>query len=129
MVCTTFVKTFIYLGSTLSNCVTIDAQLNNRISKASSAFGRLRKNVWKMRGISLSTKLKVYCAVVLTTLLYGCETWTLYRRHERRINHFHMRCLRNLLCIRWEDKVPDTEVLKRAGIPSIITEIRKAQYF
>ncbi|XP_072180115.1 uncharacterized protein [Diadema setosum] len=28
---------------------------------------------------------------------------------------------------RWEDKVPDTEVLKRAGIPSIITKIRKAQ--
>ncbi|XP_071508585.1 uncharacterized protein [Diadema antillarum] len=28
-------KTFTYLGSTLSNCVTIDAELNNRISKAS----------------------------------------------------------------------------------------------
>ncbi|XP_072182260.1 uncharacterized protein [Diadema setosum] len=120
-------KTFTYLRSTLSNCVTIDAELNNRISKASSAFGRLRKNVWERRGISLSTKLKVYCAVVLTTLLYGCETWILHRRHERQINHFHMRCLRNLLRIRWEDKVPDTEVLKRAGIPSIITKIRKAQ--
>ncbi|XP_072179303.1 uncharacterized protein [Diadema setosum] len=38
-----------------------------------------------------------------------------------------MRCLRNLLRIRLEDKVLDTEVLKRAGIPSIITKIRKAQ--
>ncbi|XP_072163207.1 uncharacterized protein [Diadema setosum] len=40
-------KTFTYLGSTLSNCVTIDAELNNTISKASSAFGRLRRNSWE----------------------------------------------------------------------------------
>ena len=49
-----------------------------RISKASSAFGRLREKVWERRGISLETNLKVYRAVVLTTLLYGSETWTAY---------------------------------------------------
>ena len=66
-------------------------------------------------------------AVVLTTLLYGSETWTAYRRHEKQLNHFHLRCLRNLLHIRWQDKVPDTEVLKQANFPSIITTMRKAQ--
>ena len=59
------------------------AEINNRISKASSTFRRLREKVWERRGISLETKLKVYRAVVLTTLLYGSETWTVYRRHER----------------------------------------------
>ena len=42
------------------------------------AFGRLRANVWKRNGIKLDTKLKVYKAVVLPTLLYACETWTVY---------------------------------------------------
>ena len=121
------VETFTYLGSTLSRNANIDAETNNRISKASSAFGRLREKVWERRGISLKTKLKVYHAVVLTTLLYGCETWTVYRRHEKQINHFHLRCLRNILHIRWQDKVPDTEVLKQADIPSAITIMRKAQ--
>ena len=121
------VETFIYLGSTLSRTTTIDAEINNRISKASSAFGRLREKVWERRGISLETKLKVYRAVVLTTLLYGSETWTAYRRHEKQLNHFHLRCLRNRLHIRWQDKVPDTEVLKQANFPSIITTMRKAQ--
>merc|ERR1711893_488029 len=64
------VETFTYLGSTLSRSATIDAEVNNRISKASNAFGRLRERVWERRGISLSTKLKVYCAAVLTTLFY-----------------------------------------------------------
>ncbi|KAL8613134.1 hypothetical protein ACOMHN_035074 [Nucella lapillus] len=121
------VETFTYLGSTLSRNANIDAETNNRISKASSAFGRLREKVWERRGISLKTKLKVYRAVVLTTLLYGCETWTVYRRHEKQINHFHLRCLRNILHIRWQDKVPDTEVLKQADIPSALTIMRKAQ--
>ena len=41
-----------YLGSTLSREVNIDAEVNNRIEKASAAFGRLRKNVWECRGLS-----------------------------------------------------------------------------
>ncbi|XP_063589627.1 uncharacterized protein LOC134766625 [Penaeus indicus] len=102
-------------------------EISARIAKASSTFGRLRNNVWERRGISLQTKLKVYRTIILTTLLYGCEAWTMYRRHERQVNHFHLSCLRNLLHIRWQDKVPDTEVLKQANLPSITTVIRKSQ--
>ena len=53
------VKQFTYLGSTLSRAVNIDDEVNNRLAKASSAFGRLRTNVWELRGISITTKLKV----------------------------------------------------------------------
>eukprot|EP00795_Rhopilema_esculentum_P004205 gene4205-20392_t len=38
---------FTYLGSTLCRSANIDADINNRIAKASSAFGRLRKTVWE----------------------------------------------------------------------------------
>ena len=121
------VEDFTYLGSTLSRVVNIDSEVKNRIAKASSAFGRLRENVWERRGLSLTTKLKVYQAVVLTTLLYACETWTVYSRHAKQLNHFHMSCLRRLLNIKWQDKIPDTEVLERAGIPSVHTLLQKAQ--
>ena len=52
------VETFTYLGSTFSRTATIDAEINNRISKARSAFGRLSEKVWERRGLSLETKLK-----------------------------------------------------------------------
>ena len=74
--------------------------------------------------MSLETKLKVYRAVVLTTLVYGSETWTVYRRHKKILNHFYLRCL---LHIRWQDKVPNAEVLQRVNFPSITTITRKAQ--
>ena len=71
---------FCYLGSTLSSSANIDAEVENRIAKASSTCGHLQKTVWERRGIKTSTKVKVYRATVIPTLLYACETWTLYER-------------------------------------------------
>ena len=88
-----------------------------RIAKASAAFGRLRGSVWDRSGIRLDTKLKVFKVVVLPTILYACQTWTVYQRHAKRLNHLHTSCLR----IQWQDRIPDTEVLKRAGMQSVHT--------
>ena len=41
------------------------------------------------------------------------------QRHTRRLNYFHTTCLRKLLGIKRQDKIPDTEVLRRARLPSI----------
>ena len=121
------VDRFTYLGSTLSRNVVIDDEINIRLAKASAAFGRLSKTVWDKRGITTPTKIKVYKAIVITTLLYGCETWTVYARHTKKLNHFHTTRLRKLLGISWQERVPDTEVLTRAGLPSIQTLLMKTQ--
>ena len=71
-------KQFKHLGSVLSNDAQMDEDIQARISKASSAYGRLQERVWKSHGIRLNTKIKVYNAAVLTTLLYGAESWTCY---------------------------------------------------
>lgn len=72
--CLQATENFMYLGRTLTHSVNIDAETNNRISSASSTFGGLREEVLERRGISLATKLQVYRAVVLTTLLYWLQT-------------------------------------------------------
>ena len=118
---------FVYLGSTLSRAANIDAEVAHRIARASSAFGRLKDNVWERSGLSLDTKLQVYRAVVIPSLLYACETWTVYSRHAKQLNAFHMRCLRTLLHITWRDKVPDTEVQQRAKMDSIYAILMRSQ--
>ena len=121
------VDKFTYLGSTLSRVMHIDDEVNTRIAKASAAFGRLRGSIWDRSGIRLDTKLKVYRSVVLPTLLYTYETWTVYQRHAKRLNHFHTSCLRKLLKIKWQDRIPDIEFLKRTGLDSIHTLLKLAQ--
>ncbi|BHF65550.1 hypothetical protein SprV_0200856300 [Sparganum proliferum] len=119
------VENFPYLGSTLSRNIKIDDEVANRISKASQAFGRLQSTVWNRHGLQLSTKLKMYKAVILPTLLYGAETWTVYTKQARRLNHFHLSCLRRILRLNWQDRIPDTDVLERTGILSIYTMLRQ----
>ena len=121
------VDKFTYLGSTLSRVVHIDDEVNDRFAKASAAFGWLLGSIWDRSGIRLDTKLKVYRSEVLPTLLYTCETWTVYQWHAKRLNHFHTSCLRKLLKIKWQDRIPDTEVLKRAGMQSVHTLLKLAQ--
>ena len=121
------VENFTYLGSILSRCANIDDEVKNRITEASWAFGNLKKKVLEERRISQSTKVKVYKAVVLTILLYGCETWAICKRHEKQLQQYHTRRLRRILNIRWNDMIPNTDVLERANLSSVVTMIRKAQ--
>ncbi|BHF62571.1 hypothetical protein SprV_0200555300 [Sparganum proliferum] len=112
------VENFPYLCSTLSRNSKIDDEVANRTSKASQAFDRLQSTVWNRHGLQLSTKLKMYEAVILPTLLYGAATWTVYTKQARRLNHFHLSCLRRILKLSWQDRITDTDVLERTGIPS-----------
>ena len=105
----------------------IDDEVDAGTAKASAAFGRLHGNVWDRKGIRLDTKLKVYKAVVLPTLLYACETWTVYQRQAKTPNHFHTICLRKLLKIMRQDRIPAIEVLKRAGMQSVHILLKLAQ--
>ena len=98
---------------------TVSKDLDNCFSKASSSFGSLSKRAWQSHSLRLSTKIQVSRAVVIPTLLYGAETWVLYRKQIRLLERFHQRCLRSILGIKWQDHVSNEEVLKRASLPSI----------
>ncbi|VDL88520.1 unnamed protein product [Schistocephalus solidus] len=66
----------------------------------------------------------MYKAFVLTTLLYGVKTWTVYLNQARNLNHFHLICLHRILKLRWQDRIPDTEVLERTGIHAMLTQVQ-----
>lgn len=63
------VQQFTYLGCTISSDAKLDKEIDSRLAKANSAFGRLYKRVWSSKHLKTSTKISVYQAAVLTTLL------------------------------------------------------------
>ena len=89
-----------YLGSVIISDGSLDKEMSARICKASQGLGCMKTRVLNQHSIRQFTKLKVYRVVVLTSLLYGCETWTLYRRHLKQLERFHMRSLRTSLNIK-----------------------------
>ena len=103
----------------MSNNLSLDPELNCRIGKATTAMARLTKRVWENGMLTINTKMKVYQACVLSTLLYGSEAWTLYAHQERRLSTFHLRCLRRLLDLTWQDHITNIDVLAKAGMASM----------
>ena len=90
------VHDFVYLGSTISDTLFLDTELNRRIGKASTTISSLTKGVWKNGKLTENTKIQViiYRACMLSTLLYGSESWALHVRHEHKLNTFHQRNLK-----------------------------------
>ncbi len=93
------VNAFKYLGSTIEGNGSIKNDVEDRIAKASRAFGDLKRPVFGDKDLSLATKRLVYRAVVLGVLLCGAEAWATKREHSRRLEVFHNRCLRAILGI------------------------------
>uniref|UniRef100_A0A9J8B307 Tc1-like transposase DDE domain-containing protein n=1 Tax=Cyprinus carpio carpio TaxID=630221 RepID=A0A9J8B307_CYPCA len=124
-ICLSVVDKFTYLGSTVSNNNNLDAELDMRIGRASSMFGKLNKHVWHNKYLSLLLKVCVYHARVLSTLLYASETRTTYRRYEHRLNAFHFCCLRSILGVCWKDHVPNSIILERTGSSDLYPILRE----
>ena len=79
---------FTYLGSTISSDGCIDDEIQRRMAKASASFGRLRQRLWNNHHVSMRVKGKIYRAIVLSTLLYGAEAWTVYIRQVKKLHAF-----------------------------------------
>ena len=93
------VPSFRYLGSVAESCGGVVLDLDDKIARASRAFGALTKPVFRDSSLSLVTKQVVYQAVVLGVLLYAAGTWPAKQKDIRRLEGFHHHCLRSILGI------------------------------
>ena len=90
------VDKFTYLGSSVSSTET---DINRRLAKAWTAIDRLSV-VWKS---DLTDRIKhsFFQATVVSILLYGCTTWTLSKRMEKKLDGNYTRILREISNKSW----------------------------
>ena len=86
------VDKFTYLGSSVSST---EKDIDTRLRKTWTAIDKLSV-IWKS---DLTDKLKrsFYQAAVVSILLYGCNTWTLTNRLEKKLDGNYTRMLREIL--------------------------------
>ena len=89
------------------------------MAKASASFARLRQRLCNNYHMCMRVKGKVYSAIVLSSLLFGAEAWTAYRRQVKKLHAFMMRHLRSIIRITWMDKVTNKNILEWTGLPSM----------
>ena len=105
----TDVENFVYLGSKISQTGGADEDIKARLKKARQAFAMLRP-VWRTNSISTKTKLRIFNSNVKSGLLYGSETWRAINTNTTKMQTFVNGCLRQILHLRWFDKVPNAEL-------------------
>ena len=90
------VDKFSYLGSSVSST---EKNINTWLTKAWIAIDKLLI-IWKS---DLTDKMKrsFFQAVVMSILLYGCTTWTLTKRLEKKLDGNYTRMLRAILNKSW----------------------------
>ena len=91
------VDKFTYLGSSVSST---EKDIDTRLRKAWTAIDRL-SIIWKS---NLTDKMKrsFFQAAVVSILLYGCTTWTLTKRLEKKLDGNYTRMLRAILNRSWQ---------------------------
>ena len=63
-------------------------------------------SILKSRDITLRTKVHLVKAMVFLLVMYGCESWTVKKAEDQRIDAFELWCWRRLLRVPWNARYP-----------------------
>jgi hypothetical protein len=86
---------FKYLGTTITNENLIQEEIKRRLNFGNACYHSVQ-NLLSSRLLSKNVKVRIYKTVILPVVLYGCETWSLTLREERRLRVFENRVLRRI---------------------------------
>ena len=117
------VDKFTYLGSSVSSTKN---DIDTRLTKAWTDINR-QSVIWKS---DLTDKMKrsFFQAAVVSILLYGCTTWTLTKRLEKKLDGNYTRKLRAILNKSWRQH--PTRHQRYGHLPPItkITQVRRTRH-
>ena len=69
-------------------------------------------SIFKSRDITLPTKVRLVKAMVFPVVMYRCESWTVKKAEQQRIDGFKLWCWRRLLGVPWTARRSNQSILK-----------------
>ena len=86
---------FKYLGTTLTNQNSIPEDIKSRLRSGNACYHSVQ-NLWSSRLLSKNLKIKIQRTIILSVVLYGCETWSLTLSEEKKLKVFENMVLRRI---------------------------------
>ena len=117
------VDKFPYLGSSVSST---EKDIDTRLTKAWAAIDRL-SIIWKS---DLTDKMKrsFFQAVGVSILLYGCTTWTLIKRLEKKLDGNYTRMLRAILNKSWRQHPTRHQIYGHLPLITKTIQVRRTRH-
>ena len=122
---------FSYIGSLITADGECTTKFRARLNRGQAIEASLQK-IWKSHNIPISTKIRLMKALVCPVATYGCESWTLRKNGEMRLNAFEIKGLRKILLVLWTAKKTNEWVLNKEGVKRELLDTviaRKLTYY
>jgi hypothetical protein len=97
------VEEFKYLGTILTNQNSIPEEIKSRLRSENACYHSVQ-SLLSSRLLYKNVKIKIYRTIILPVVSYGCETWSLTLREERRLSVFEQKAFRRIFGP-WRDEV------------------------
>ena len=90
------------------------------------------ESIFKIRDITLPTKVCLVKAMGFPVVMYGCESWTIKKAERRRMDAFELWCWRRLLRVPWTARRSNQSILEElspeCSLEGLMPKL-KLQYF
>ena len=124
-------RDFIFGGSK----ITADGDFSHEIKRCLLLGRKAMINldsILKSRDITLPTKVCLVNAMVFPVVIYGCESWTIKKAEQQRIDAFELWCWRRILRVPWTARRSNQSILKEINPEYSLERLMlklKLQYF
>ena len=102
---------FLFLGSKITAYGDCSREIKRHLLPGRKAMINL-DSILKSRDITLPTKIHLVKALVFPVVMYGCESWTIKKAENQKIDTFELWCWRRLLKVPWTAGRSNQSILK-----------------
>ena len=117
-----------HLGGLLHHGGDHRQEMKRRVAIAHTAFNTHRKVIYQNSAISLQKRVQLFNTLIMSKLIYGCESWVLRDMKSKEFLHAAiMRLYRRLLSCKPDEQLSDVWILKTLQLPSPTELMRQAR--
>jgi hypothetical protein len=113
---------FKYLGTTVTNQNLTQEEVKRRLNSGKACYHSVQ-NLLSSRPMSKNVKIGIYETIILSMVLYGCETWSLTLREEHRLRVFECRVLRRIFGPKRDEVTAEWRKLHNEELPDLYSSL------
>ena len=116
-----------YLGRLLTPANEMETEINQRITSGWRRFGQY-SHFLKEKNIPICLKRKIMDTVILPSLTYGAETWSLTKHQMKKLAVAQRSMERSLLGVTRKDKIRNEIIRERTKIKDVVNTTKELKW-